>query len=202
MRTHHHSRLASWGAALAAALTGGCDHPLCSDVGIDSHGRYRATVVALYEEQGAFTYQQSLVQSSGFSKGSCGALDGIGPGATLEFKATGTVDNKNALCKLITAEVVSRPPEIVPGDSSSQADEEFARRQVSESSSMFAGEAVTIGDCEGAFGVSIRPGAPGELFATPTPGQLPPALLYRLFVPTSGGCTPCDDTFVIQFTKE
>jgi hypothetical protein len=67
---------------------------------------------------------------------------------------------------------------------------------------MYVAEAVTIGGCGGALGLGIRAGAPGELFAPPTTGQLPPALLYRLFVPSSGSCPPCDDNFVIQFTKE
>jgi hypothetical protein len=199
MRAHHHSRLAPWGAALAAVLVGGCDHPLCTDVGIDPHGSYRATVVAAYEEQGSFTYQKSLIQAS---YASCGALDGIGPGTELEFRATGRVDDKNKICQLIKSDLVSAPAAVVPADSSSQADAIVAQQQVSELSAMFAGEAVTIGDCGGGFGVSIRPGAPGQLFATPTAGQLPPALLYRVFIPTSGGCTPCDDNFVIQFTKE
>lgn len=43
-----------------------------------------------------------------------------------------------------------------------------------------------------------------NVFDTPVPGDLPPALMHRIFVPvvTSTCATNCEDNFVIQFSKE
>jgi hypothetical protein len=68
---------------------------------------------------------------------------------------------------------------------------------------MYAVEDVTIGNCTGALGLDILPGrGAGGVFATPTPGALPPAVLYALFMPNGSTCQLCDDNFVIHFVKE
>jgi hypothetical protein len=33
------------------------------------------------------------------------------------------------------------------------------------------------------------------------PGKYPPLVFYRLFMPVTDGCQPCDDNFVAQLSK-
>ncbi len=187
---------------MMAVVASGCNDRLCYDVGIDPNGRYRASLVETYDMQGHFTYDHSLAVNAGLATGSCAGFDGIAAPTVLELQGKGTVDNSNRNCKLITADLVAAPSEIVPGSDSAQSDAREAQLQVADISLMYVAEAATIGGCGGALGIGIRPGAAGQLFATPMTGTLPPALLYRLFVPSIGSCQPCEDSFVIQLTKE
>jgi hypothetical protein len=68
---------------------------------------------------------------------------------------------------------------------------------------MYAAESVTAGQCEGAlmFGL-FDSGGPGGIYTQPLAGNLPPAVLYTLFLPSGGTCQACDDNFAIQLTKE
>lgn len=100
---------------ILALVSAGCHDRLCYDVGIDPNGRYRATVVAVYDAQGTFTYDRSLIVSAGVSSGSCAQLDGIGAATSVEFLAKGAVDNSNDNCKLIPADLISAPSQIAPG---------------------------------------------------------------------------------------
>jgi len=185
------------------ALALGCQNRICYDAGIDPSGRYKVSVIDLYDTRSTFTYDGSLVMSNGLDTPSCSQVDGIGPGATLELQAVGTVQNRNQNCELIAAKLVSAPSQIVPVDGAGPF-LELARNEVAETSIMYAAEAAAIAGCSGGFGLSIRPGGGGlgGLFATPVTGRLPPALLYRVFQPSSDTCQACADNFVIQIAKE
>jgi hypothetical protein len=68
---------------------------------------------------------------------------------------------------------------------------------------MYAVDDVSVGACTGAMALVVLPGnAAGGIFATPVSGQPPPAVLFRYFFPTSGGCAECNDDFVIQLMKD
>jgi len=186
------------------ALALGCQDRICYNAGIDpSGGRYKVSVVDLYDTQSTFTYDGSLVMSNGRATASCSQVDGIGPGATLELQAVGTVQNSTQNCELIAANLVSAPSQIAPVDGAGQF-LALARAQVAQTSVMYAAESAAIAGCIGGFALSIRPGGGGlgGLFATPVTGRLPPALLYRIFLPSSDTCQACADNFVIQIAKE
>ena len=180
----------------------GCQTPLCYDSGIDPSGRYVATIVEPYTAQSSFTYDSKIAAGTGAP--SCGSIDGLESGATVEFQGTGTVDDRTQTCKLIVAKLVSVPAEIMPGDGSAQAEETFAAAQVSDNGLIRASEEVTLSGCSGGYAVEVLAGGQlSALFDTPTPGQLPPAVLFRLFQPVStSSCQQCEDSFVIQFSKE
>jgi hypothetical protein len=147
-------------AAGILALTLGCQNRICYDAGIDPRGRYKVSVVDLYDTQSTFTYDGSLVMSNGFAMASCARVDGIGPGATLELQAVGTVQNSNQNCELIAANLVSAPSQIAAVDVAGQF-LTLARNQVAQTSVMYAAESATIAGCNGGFALSIRPGGGG-----------------------------------------
>jgi hypothetical protein len=185
------------------APVAGCQESLCHDAGIDSSGRYKIGVMDLYNEQSAFTYNGSLVVSAGgASRGTCAQMDGIGPGVSLELQAVGTVEDSTQTCKLIAANLLSAPSQIVQSDPFAQADQSYARNQIQQYALMYAAIGVTVSGCAGGLGLAILPGGPSGAFAPAVPGELPPALLYRIFTPSSGTCLACGDNFAIQIAKE
>ena len=190
----------------ATVLIVGCHDGLCYDAGIDPHGRYRATIVETYNAQSSFTYDPKLNMGSGGAV-SCAGVDGLAAQATLELQASGTVEDPTKTCQLITADLTSAPPEIMPGDGSAQSEVAVAAAQV-RGGLIYAAQQATITGCSGGYALDVYYGgnAPplSNVFDTPVPGQLPPALLHRIFVPvaTSTCATNCEDNFVIQFSKE
>lgn len=67
---------------------------------------------------------------------------------------------------------------------------------------------VTVAGCHGGYGLAIYDGkvstagvATSEIFSPPVPGEFPPAILYRVFVPAAGSsCTACQDNFVVHLS--
>jgi len=184
------------GAVLAAPSA--CVTRLCQpDSPIQSDARYRATVVELYAPQSTFTYDPSLIRASGLAMGTCPDTLRPAGGDAIDVQATGTVENLSKTCLLVAGEVKAAPASvslIMPA-----ADAQQVR---GGDPLLYAAEDVTIGGCTGALdlALSAKGNAAGAL-ATPTPGSLPPVVLYWLFLPTSGGCQPCDANYVVQLQK-
>lgn len=181
----------------------GCHNRLCSDAGIAPNGRYKASVVELYNAQSTFTYDPTI----GTGMPSCAQIDGLGPGIPLEMQGIGTVDDHSGTCELIAADLVSLPPQIMPGDGSAVREETYAAAQVSADGLIHASQQVTIAGCAGGYAVNVYAGSStpplSSVFDTPVPGQLPPAILFRIFVPVANStCQLCEDNFVIQFVKD
>jgi hypothetical protein len=40
------------------------------------------------------------------------------------------------------------------------------------------------------------------MFSVPVDGDYPPAVIYRLFVPSTGSCQACDDNFAASVAKD
>jgi hypothetical protein len=190
----------------ATVLIVGCQDRLCYDAGMDPNGRYAATIIEIYNAQSSFTYDPKLNKGSGGAV-SCAGIDGLAAQAMVEFQGTGTVDDLSRTCQLIAADLTSRPSEIMPGDGSAQREAMFAANQVDDGL-IHASQQVTIAGCPGGYGLEVYYGGTAlpfsHVFDTPVPGDLPPALLHRIFVPvaTSTCATNCEDNFVIQFSKE
>ncbi len=167
----------------------------------DSNTRYSVRVLDVYNAQSKFKYV-SGGDGYALSSGSCSAIDGIGPGASLEVQATGQASGRNDTCYFVTAELTSAPPELTLSGPSADGN---ALLQVRGSSAfMYALENVSIAaGCSGSLVLEFfAGGGAGGIYAQPVQGNLPTALLYRLFLPTDGSCKPCDDNFVIQLAKE
>jgi hypothetical protein len=180
----------------------GCDKRMCRP-GMETHGRYRVDVVSNYDEQSAFTFKRELARSNGFAEGNrCPAgSDGIVAGTAIRLEGIGGVDNDQDNCTLVAAKVVAGPPQITLRGRSSDT---ITIDQVHTGDPLlYAAEDVTIGSCSGTVGFAVVPtGTPAGYFATPAAGQLPHALLYRLFVAKTSGCQPCDGNFVVHLVRE
>ena len=189
----------------ATVLVVGCHDRLCYDAGMDPHGRYAATIIETYNAQSSFTYDPKLNMGSGGAV-SCAGIDGLAAQATVELQGSGTVEDSTRTCQLITADLTSAPPEIMPGDGSAQREATVAADQLSDGL-IYAAQQATIAGCSGGYGLDVYYGGKAlplsNVFDTPVPGDLPPALLHRIFVPlaTSVCATNCEDNFVIQFSK-
>jgi hypothetical protein len=170
-------------------------------VGIGTSARYRVDIAEVYDAQSTFTYEYGTGWSNGLSMGPCSGADGLSAGTSLELQATGTTDDRTRTCELITASVVSAPPQIAlsgPSNDSLAVDQARAGESL-----MYAVEAVTVNGCSGSLALDVLSGlGAGGPFSEPVPGHLPPALLYALFLPSTTTCQACEDNFVIHFTKE
>ena len=184
----------------ALYLAGCAPHP-CS--ALQGSGRYRVTLHEPYTEQGPFTYMSTLSKHVGETR--CSGPFGAGTGAQLEFRTTGTfAKHDNGTCTLVTAELTATSAGAVVLGPSSNA---FALLQVHALNAYFFGaHLVEVDGCRGTLAFEVLPGlAPDGLFSAPVPGQYPPAVLYRLFVPESGDagptCAICDDAFVAELER-
>ena len=114
------------------------------------------------------------------STGSCAGFDGLVPGATLSFETVGANENQGALCRSALAELLTGPAALTPRSASS--DPLSGRPAIAAAPFMTAFANVSTPACSGA-----------SVFLFLEYGSL-----YRLFLPSSGGCSTCDDTFAIQ----
>jgi hypothetical protein len=186
-------------AALAVILlSAGCEKRCMESA--DPDAKYNVTVSDIYNAQrnGAINYPGGLDVDS---TGTCAGIDGIASGASIELRATGEADNHVGTCYLVSAQLVSAPPQLTLLGPSSNGP---ARTQITGSGAfMYSLEDVTVGGCTGVWVLGFFDGGnSGGIFAKAVAGGPPPAILYRLFLPSSGSCSICDDNFVVQLTKE
>ena len=66
---------------------------------------------------------------------------------------------------------------------------------------VFATADVSFDACRG-LTLEIFGASANGAFSTPVPGDYPPVGVYRLFVPSEGTCSICDDNFACQLTRE
>lgn len=183
---------------VSPAFLAGCGGGLCNE-NIDQHGRYQIDAVDVYNQQSKFIFNGARAAYY-MSTGACSGVDGIDTGALLELQATGSVSDGTKDCQYVTANVTSAPQQItLQGPSSDPYATADARYG---DTFMYAVENVAVAGCTGVMVLNLfGGGAEGGLFSTPVEGDFPPAILYRLFLPSTGVCQPCDDNFVIQLTK-
>jgi len=114
------------------------------------------------------------------STGSCAGFDGIGLYATLSFQTVGANENQGALCRSVEAELLTGPPALTPRSASSNP--LSGRPEIAAAPFMTAFANVETPTCSGAV-----------VFLFLEYGSL-----YRLFLPSGGDCSACDDAFAIQ----
>ena len=185
-------------ALVVLLLSTGCEQR-CMEAA-DPNAKYKVTVSDVYNAQrnpfsnypGGFDAQSS---------GTCSGMDGIGAGASLELQATGQTDSHNGVCYLVTADLVSAPLQLTL---LGQSPNGTARDQISRSGAfMYLLEDATAGGCAGVWTLGFFDGGnSGGIYAKPVAGGPPPAILYRLFLPSGGSCPACDDNFAVQLATE
>jgi hypothetical protein len=190
-------------------LGSGCQDRLCQDVGIANGASYRVDIAERYDEASRFTFDETHVWT-GANPVSCAGLDGLVAGTALELRVAGTVGNGVGTCRIVNANLVSGPPEIASGDGSAMVEEIAAAANATfDAVVVRATKEVTVAGCHGGYALAIYDGkvsrggvATPEIFSPPVPGELPSAILYRLFLPAAGSsCTSCQDNFVVQFSR-
>ena len=189
--------LASAGCALAiVAAAAGCTERMCTDQ-VSATGRYRVTIVELYDESTHFVRGASPPTSSM----PCAGASGISPGDVFEVKGTGDVGGRG--CFSVIADFVSVPDSLqllgAPAPSFGQD-----RWKNGGAGFLVAGASVTAPGGAGDLLIELLPG-PGskDLFATPQPGQDPPTIAVSTLYYYSAGPTPlCYDSYVVQLAKE
>lgn len=174
-----------------------CSEHRCQDAA-DPHSSYTVALIDVYDSSSKFVV--SAGGGSIPSGGSCQGIDGLSPGVALGFQANGEVSVPNDTCLMVTADLTAAPAQIGVGMPSSDTNAAHLAR--GSNSFMYAVEDVTIGGCSGPMIFELySQGGPGGIFGIPMVGQLPPALLYRLFLPTDPACSFCADNFVIQLSR-
>jgi|GEM_PF-2323331 hypothetical protein len=185
-------------ALVGFLISTGCEKRC--DEAADPHARYDVTVLDFYNAQGKFKYGVAG-GSYPLSSGTCSSWDGLGPGASLQLQAAGQQSNSDGTCYEVTADLTSAPPGLTLLGPSTDGN---ALNQIrSTDAAMYALEDVAAGQCAGVLVLGFSDGLnPGGIYAQPVAGDFPPAILYTLFLPSSGTCPCCLDNFAIQLTKE
>lgn len=187
---------------IGLAVVGLLAEPACErqcEPSLDPTAKYQVAVLDVYNAQSQYYYD--WMPPTYPDSGTCSGIDGLVPGASLNVQATGRVSNPDGTCYEVTAQVLSGPSELgLVGWSS----DEVAGDEVRGTSAfMYSVESVTAGGCAGSWALGYyNGGGPGGIFAAPVAGKLPPAIVWRLFLPSTPSCQPCEDDFAIQLTKE
>lgn len=180
------------GFICAAILASGCTPAPC-DSALDPNGaRYQVDIDGIYDTTNVYSSNEGWTVGSGTP--SCGGADGLGPGATLQIKTVGQSVNNNSACQAVNADLIAAPAALTIGGVSATTPPMVRDPQVV----MYAVTDVTFAGCEGTSVLEFFAG-PGNVFAPPNDaGILQPAVMYRLFQPSSGSCALCQDNFVVQ----
>jgi hypothetical protein len=180
--------------ALLGVVANGCSESLCNPA-LSPSGTYSLQLLAPYSSGGPFTFSAGSGDHDPSSQGSCQGFDGLAAGTTLVLRGSGESDAVNDMCNDVTTSLENPPAALtVVGPTS---DQQTLYRAKGSDGLYFIAE-VKVGACEGTLLIKLYAGgAPGGLFSAPVNGEAPPAIVYRLFVPTSaqGSCQVCDDNF-------
>lgn len=194
--------LCRFGCAMNLAFAAGCQTPLCNP-SVGSSGRYQADVIERYDEQSQFTYANDIGVKPGGTSGACTGPDGIGPGTTLVFTATGTFDRPHS-CSGVNADLTPPPAELTLTGPASNGG---VQAEMAGFGTLVFTRDVSFGQCTGTLGLAVLPGRsskPDDIFLAPTPGDYPHAVLFKMFAPldpSDAACPSCYDDFVISFSR-
>jgi hypothetical protein len=196
-RDHGPARLSFLVICSTIVFAASCTERRCQEAA-DPQAAYTASVVDIYDASSKFFI--AVGGGSNPAGGSCQGVDGLVPGIALGFRANGEVSAPNDTCLIVTAELASAPAQIGIGMPSSDTNAGHLAR--GSNTFMYAVEDVTLGGCSGPMIFEFHSqGGPGGIFGVPVVGQLPPSLLYRLFLPIQATCSLCADNFVVQLSK-
>jgi len=173
-----------------------CGVPLC-DPELKKDTAYLATVSEIYNQQSSALYNTRYDLYPVLSLPTCGAWDGLGPGATVSLSTTKTVAAGS--CDLLWGEI-----QALPNGAQWQRDETAGLGVGFRQYSIFTAiGAVVSGPCRGGYTIALeRPDEATSVFTATSPGALPSMVLGRTFSPevedSGTGCVACADAFVAQ----
>jgi hypothetical protein len=178
---------------LSACRMGPCDeryHP---------SGRYRANVRSLYDKQSPYLIDPAYRPTPEADTPSCTSAFGTEIDAVVEFKTVGT-DDFRGMCTMVVADLTAADGVEVLGRSRDKT------ATLSVQDGFFHGaEDVAANGCRGVLAFTVfATYFPDGPFSEPVPGKIPPAVLYRLFLPdeaSSATCPRCADSFVIKLDR-
>jgi len=174
-------------------------YPLC-DPELKDNASYVATISEIYNQQGSALYDSRYAMALPEPWPSCGAWDGLGPGATISIATTERVPY--AACNLLFGVVTS-----LPSGASWQKDSSGGANIAGgfdRNASIFTAEGeVVSGPCLGNYKVVMtRPVAETSVFLPTSPGSIPSMVLGRIYAPSNSdsgpSCPTCADSFVAQ----
>lgn len=188
------------GVVALGSLAGapGCGEKLC-DPELSTSGSYTIHLIDAYTAGGPFQYSIALGDSDPESSGSCQGIDGLQPNASFTLRGNGEASERHDLCEYVTAAFGTTPNAltIVRPTTNMQA-----IHQAMGTDDLYAIADVKVGTCSGTIVVELfSTAATGGIFSTPVDGALPPAVVYRLFLPSTGPCQACDDNFAASVTR-
>ena len=187
--------LASAGCALAiVGAAAGCTGRMCSDQ-VSATGRYRVTIIELYDASTDF-----LRPASPPNPEACAGASGIRPGDVFEVKGTGDVGGRG--CWRVIADFVSVPDSLqLLGPPTTRLGQ--GRWKNGGAGLLIAGASMTAPGGAGDLLIELLPGrASKDIFATPQPGQFPPAIAVGTLYYSGGPASRCLDEYVVQLAEE
>jgi hypothetical protein len=182
------------GLACAAVLAAGCTPRPCDSAINPSGARYQVDVDGIYPIASVYSTGEGWTVSTGTP--SCNGTDGLASGTVIQLRTVGQMATNNGACENAKAVVLSGPSALtLEGVAASPPS--FVST-VNPEVVMYSATNVGFGDCSGVTLLMFFAG-PGNLFASPQDGGgKEPAVMYRLFDPSSGSCSRCEDNFVVQ----
>lgn len=202
--TFRWSLLAFAASPVSALLLSGCPRLICNrEADLSTDGRYRVTIVEVYDPQTTFKYYEGLAPQRA-EIAACPANLRPSAGTTLDLQAMGEVQPWHS-CPQVHSDLAAASRDVaVIGPSTDATAASIAQgiRSYAEANALVAVDTVTIGGCTGTVALSVIPaGGPGAFLAAPVPAQPPPAVLYWFFASLGTGCTPCQVNLAVQVEK-
>jgi hypothetical protein len=179
---------------LGILLLGGCTPRLC-DEQLSASGQYTVRILDFERDGGQFKYEPGWINAFSEPTASCAGFDGMVVDSSVQLRALGTVDDAVKTCRRIEASVVSLPSPTVL-----VADNPHPSAGLSARGDLYGSADVTINDCPGEMSLQIFGASAKGPYSKPVPGEAPPAVLYRLFVPSTACLQRCEDNFAVQLT--
>jgi hypothetical protein len=180
------------------ASTSGCSEPPC-DSALSPNATYSVHLIDDYTSASRFRY--SVVNGDSYpGAGRCQAIDGFQVGAAFTLHGNGEESARNNICEYVTADLEGAPTGVTVVGPGTDA---LALNRTAGTEGLYAVADVKTSDCAASILLKLYGGgAAGGMFSTPVDGDYPPAVIYRLFVPSSGSCQVCDDNFAASVAKD
>jgi hypothetical protein len=184
---------------LAAAGGIGCSTRLC-DSDMPTSGQLTVSAIDVYGPGGRFASRPGDGASNPKAQMSCAGIDGIAAGTSLGLTIKGQASDRNHTCNLVVADLTAPPTGLsVTGPSTNPT----AMAMATGTEGLYVLAEVKTATCGGTLLLELfEGGGAGGLLSQPKDGDYPPAIIYRLFLPSSGTCQPCQDNFSASVSKQ
>jgi len=184
---------------LAGSLVGcGVVEPRLCDDDVSAGGRYGVSLIELQDDMSMFRSNPGATTAAYYkASGSCSGRDGVLPGSTLVLQGEGKFLHSSRACSIVRARI-----EELPSPSTIEGARTDAPSGLAVQAAIFATADVVFGECRGQMAIEIFGASANGPFSTPVPGDYPPVGFYRLFVPSEGPCSICEDNFAGRLTRD